>query len=87
MGNGELDNVGVEPGLISYEFTCKTWTNEPQRFRLDPTHRTSGPNIQVAERRVAGLAYRRFRGFSSRATASTCGDHRNWSIGVTEVTV
>ena len=27
--------------------------------------------------------YRLFLGFSSRATASTCGDHRNWSIGVT----
>ena len=25
------------------------------------------------------------RGFSSKATASTCGDHRNWSIGVTAV--
>ena len=23
MGNGELDNVGVEWGLTSYEFICK----------------------------------------------------------------
>ena len=43
MRNGELDNVGVERGLTSYEFICKTWTKEPQQFRLDPTHQTSGP--------------------------------------------
>ena len=34
-----------------------------------------------------GSTHRRFLGFSSNATASTCGDHRNWSIGVTEVTL
>ena len=31
-------------GLTPYEFICKTWTKEPQRFRLDPTNQTSGPN-------------------------------------------
>ncbi len=34
------------------------------------------------ERVLEGVALRRCFGFSSRATASTCGDQRNWSIGV-----
>jgi hypothetical protein len=38
-------------------------------------------------REPAALDYRRRLGFSSRATASTCGDHRNWSIGVTAFSV
>jgi hypothetical protein len=25
-------------GLTPYEFICKRWTSEPQRFRLDPLH-------------------------------------------------
>lgn len=33
--------------------------------------------------RTPHVNYRRRLGFSSSATASTCGDHRNWSIGVT----
>ena len=32
-------------GLTPYEFICKTWTTEPQRFRLDPLHQMPGPNI------------------------------------------
>jgi len=32
-------------GLTPYEFICKIWTKEPKRFRLDPTHQTTGPNI------------------------------------------
>ncbi len=32
-------------GLTPYEYICKTWTKEPQRFRLDPTHQSPGPNI------------------------------------------
>ncbi|HEY5209288.1 MAG TPA: IS481 family transposase, partial [Stellaceae bacterium] len=32
-------------GLTPYEFICKMWTKEPQRFRLDPNHQTPGPNI------------------------------------------
>jgi transposase InsO family protein len=31
-------------GLTPYERICKAWTNEPQRFRYDPTHLTSGLN-------------------------------------------
>lgn len=34
-------------------------------------------------RELAASDYRRRLGFSSKATASTWGDHRNWSIGVT----
>jgi transposase InsO family protein len=32
-------------GLTPYEFVCKTWTEQPSRFRIDPTHLTLGPNI------------------------------------------
>ena len=32
-------------GFTPYEYICKTWTKEPQRFRLDPTHQSPGPNI------------------------------------------
>ena len=31
-------------GLTPYEFICKSWTKEPQRFKLNPTHQTPGPN-------------------------------------------
>ena len=32
-------------GLTPYEFICKSWTEQPQRFTRDPTHDTLGPNI------------------------------------------
>jgi transposase InsO family protein len=32
-------------GLTPYEFVCKTWTEQPTKFRVDPTHLTPGPNI------------------------------------------
>jgi transposase InsO family protein len=31
-------------GLTPYEFICKSWTKEPQRFKINPTHQTPGPN-------------------------------------------
>jgi transposase InsO family protein len=31
-------------GLTPYEFICQTWTKEPERFRLDPSHHMPGPN-------------------------------------------
>lgn len=31
-------------GLTPYEFICKCWTKEPQRFTSDPHHQTPGPN-------------------------------------------
>ena len=32
-------------GLTPYEFICKAWTTEPQRFRLNPLHQMPGLNI------------------------------------------
>ena len=32
-------------GLTPYEFICKTWTNEPSRFTLNPLHQMPGLNI------------------------------------------
>jgi transposase InsO family protein len=31
-------------GLTSYEFICKSWTEQPSRYTSDPTHLTPGPN-------------------------------------------
>jgi transposase InsO family protein len=31
-------------GLTPYEYICKIWTQQPDRFRLDPTHQIPGPN-------------------------------------------
>ncbi len=31
-------------GLTPYEFICKIWTEQPKRFRLDPSQHTLGPN-------------------------------------------
>jgi transposase InsO family protein len=32
-------------GLTPYEFVCKCWTNEPERFNVNPHHQTLGSNI------------------------------------------
>jgi transposase InsO family protein len=32
-------------GLTPNEFIHQTWTKEPERFRLDPSHHTPGPYI------------------------------------------
>jgi transposase InsO family protein len=31
-------------GLNPFEFICRAWTKEPERFRLDPSHHTPGLN-------------------------------------------
>ena len=31
-------------GLTPYEYLCKTWSKEPDRFTLDPTHQMLGLN-------------------------------------------
>ena len=31
-------------GLTPFEYICKIWTSEPERFNVDPTHHTSGLN-------------------------------------------
>ena len=32
-------------GLTPYEFICKLWTKEPDRFTLNPLHQMPGLNI------------------------------------------
>jgi transposase InsO family protein len=32
-------------GLTPYEFVCKTWTEQPQRFTINPIHQMPGLNI------------------------------------------
>jgi transposase-like protein len=32
-------------GLTPYEFLCKTWTSEPERFTINPIHQMPGLNI------------------------------------------
>ena len=32
-------------GLTPYEYICKCWTKEPERFYSNPHHQTPGPNI------------------------------------------
>jgi transposase InsO family protein len=31
-------------GLTPYEYICKIWTNEPERFKLNPIHQMPGLN-------------------------------------------
>ena len=31
-------------GLTPYEFICKKWTEEPERFEMNPIHEIPGPN-------------------------------------------
>ncbi|MDX1424167.1 MAG: IS481 family transposase, partial [Kiloniellales bacterium] len=31
-------------GLTPYEYICRLWTEQPERFRLDPVHQMPGPN-------------------------------------------
>ncbi|MCE4365027.1 hypothetical protein LYZ81_22260, partial [Xanthomonas hortorum] len=37
-------------GLTPYEFICKQWTSEPERFKVDPIHLMPGLNTYVAAR-------------------------------------
>jgi hypothetical protein len=32
-------------GLTPYEFVCKAWTSQPQRFKLNPLQQMPGLNI------------------------------------------
>lgn len=31
-------------GLTPYEFICKAWADQPQRFTANPHHQSTGPN-------------------------------------------
>lgn len=32
-------------GLMPYEFICKVWTQQPERFTQNPLQKMPGPNI------------------------------------------
>ena len=36
-------------GLIPCEFICKAWTNQPERFTLNPLHQMPGLDIEHPE--------------------------------------
>src|SRR3954447_18587346 len=40
-------------GLTPYEFICKAWTTEPQRFTLNPLHQMPGLNTHRSASREA----------------------------------
>src|SRR3954451_12467794 len=46
-------------GLPPYEFICKRWTIEPERFRLDPLHQMPGLNISALRARFDRIFTRR----------------------------
>ena len=50
-------------GLTPYEFVCKPWTEQPARFRVNPTHLTPGPNKRQTRTRRVG-----------RGTAEPCAE-------------
>ncbi len=37
-------------GLTPYEFICKAWASEPERFTLNPHHQMPGLNMQITAR-------------------------------------
>jgi len=47
-------------GLTPYEFICKCWTKEPQRFISNPHHQTPGTNNRVSYQERDGY-YCQFR--------------------------
>lgn len=50
-----LPHLKTPSGLALYQSICETWTNEPERFTVDPTHHILGLNhlggvfIQVSQ--------------------------------------
>nr|WP_231748150.1 MULTISPECIES: DUF1349 domain-containing protein [unclassified Gluconobacter] len=43
MLSSVLTNGRSDWATASYEYVCKIWTPEPERFILNPTHQTPGP--------------------------------------------
>ncbi len=39
-------------GLTPYEYVCKIWAQEPQRFKLNPIHHTPGLNTRTSTSRT-----------------------------------
>ena len=44
LGLDEDRRLKTLKGLTPYKYICKTWTNEPDRFRINPIHRVPGLN-------------------------------------------
>ena len=44
-------------GLTAYEFICKQWTNEPERFTLNPIHQMPGLNTLALGWTDVGIAF------------------------------
>ena len=43
--NGQVERMNrTIKGLTPYEYICKIWTKEPDRFNLDPIHQMPGLN-------------------------------------------
>lgn len=42
-------------GLTPYEYICKLWTSEPERFRLNSIHQMPGSNIIVNDGMQLGV--------------------------------
>lgn len=40
-----LKTLKTLKGLTPYDYVCKPWTKEPQRFTLNPLHHIPGLNI------------------------------------------
>jgi hypothetical protein len=36
-------------GLVSYEFICKAWADDPNRFITNPHHQMPGPNSPASQ--------------------------------------
>jgi hypothetical protein len=53
-------------GLTPYEFICKRWTIEPERFKLDPIHQFPGLNRRSTIGSFAGAAWACSTRFSQR---------------------
>lgn len=41
-GHGRLKGL---KGLTPYEFICKAWASQPERFKINPLQQSPGPNI------------------------------------------
>lgn len=72
-------------GLTPYEYICKCWTKEPQRFTLTPHHQTPGPNSARALRRWPCCARPRKRVIfvvvavsSMKTSRCVCARMRGW---------
>jgi hypothetical protein len=52
-------------------------------YRTEDERPARGPTMRHRFSVRSEIPHRRRFGFSSSATASTCGDHKNWSMGVT----